>query len=493
MEGARTLNSIKNAFVTITMLAVGYGAYVVLSTPLPDELEQAMEVPVYPVTAPDSGPLLGTGAPTTPPAIASPGTAAVTSDVMLPPTQPASVETTPALDATAAVSDATEQSAAAEQAAGQAIDWPPPSFKASPDNLSPPTETLVGEAPRIDPQLSAATNPSAGAAIDASTAASVGAVAGRVAEAAAPAVAAAASRFASDPTAANPTSADPTSEPAVPAASVPAATDLMAASTQPTEGLAKEEPMADDAGNDPAAAEVASPFEFGWNETQKLLRDGQLADALQSLSAWYSDPSLTSEQSERCNALLDQLAGTVIYSQDSYLEPAYVVRSGDTLDSIAVEHGVSKEFLARINGLSEPYQLASGESLKVLRGPFRAEVSRSKSMLSLFLGNHYAGRFQVRLGSDLPASKATYEVAMIEPGREFFDRRSGIRVAADDPKNPYGNRWIGLRGDQVTTAHNVGIHADQGTGQEGCLAVSAADAEDLAMILSLGAKVTIKD
>lgn len=482
------MNSIKNAFVTITMLAVGYGAYVVLSTPLPDELEQAMEVPVYPVTAPDSGQLLGTGAPTTPPAIASADSAAGTPDVMLPPTQPASAETTPALDATAAVSGAMEQSAAAEQAAGQAIDWPPPSFKASPDNLSPPMETLVGEAPRIDPQLSAATSPSAGAAIDASTAASVGAVAGRVAQAAAPAVAAAASRFASESTA-----ADPTSEPAVPAASVPAATDLTAASTQPTEGLAKEEPLADAAGNDPAAAEVASPFEFGWNETQKLLRDGQLADALQSLSAWYGDPSLTSEQSERCNSLLDQLAGTVIYSQDSYLEPAYVVRSGDTLDSIAVEHGVSKEFLVRINGLSEPYQLASGESLKVLRGPFRAEVSRSKSMLSLFLGNHYAGRFQVRVGSDLPASKATYEVAMIEPGREFFDRRSGIRVAADDPKNPYGNRWIGLRGDQVTTAHNVGIHADQGTGQEGCLAVSAADAEDLSMILSLGAKVTIKD
>lgn len=482
------MNSIKNAFVTITMLAVGYGAYVVLSTPLPDELEQAMEVPVYPVTAPDSGQLLGAGAPTTPPAIASADPAAGTPDVMLPPTQPASAEASPALDATAAVPGAAEQSAAAEPAAGQAIDWPPPSFKASPDNLSPPTETPVGEAPRIDPQLSAATNPSSGAAIDASTAASVGAVAGRVAQAAAPAVAAAASRFASESTA-----ADPTSEPAVPAAIAPAATDSTAASTQPTEGLAKEEPLADAAGTDPAAAEVASPFEFGWNETQKLLREGQLADALQSLSAWYGDPSLTSEQSERCNALLDQLAGTVIYSQDSYLEPAYVVRAGDTLDSIAVEHGVSKEFLARINGLSEPYQLASGESLKVLRGPFRAEVSRSKSMLTLFLGNHYAGRFQVRVGSDLPASKATYEVAMIEPGREYFDRRSGVRVAADDPKNPYGNRWIGLRGDQVTTAHNVGIHADQGTGQEGCLAVSAADAEDLSMILSLGAQVTIKD
>ena len=470
------MNSIKNAFVTITMLAVGYGAYVVLSTPLPDELEQAMEGEAWTVP----GVVSGTASPTSPPEVAPAGSATLppaAPEVMLPPTQPASVETSPALETPATATAPAENA----DASGQASDWPPPNFKSSPDNLSPPAGSPVGEAPRIDPQLNAAADTTAPPAVDASTANKIGEVAGRVAEAAVPAVAAAASRFGANE--ASPDNPPTTSEPAA----------EVAAEATAAAGLAKEEPAADASSNDSPTSEMSSPFEMGWNETQKLLRDGQLADALQALSAWYGDLSLTSEQAERCSALLDQLAGTVIYSQDSYLEPAYVVRSGDTLESIAAEHGLSKEFLARINGLTEPYQLASGESLKVLRGPFRAEVSRAKSTLTLFLGNHYAGRFQVRVGSDLPAAKATYDVAMIEPGREFFDRRSGVRMAIDDPKNPYGNRWIGLRGDQVTTAHNVGIHADQGTGSEGCLAVSAADAEDLAMILSLGAQVTIKD
>ena len=44
----------------------------------------------------------------------------------------------------------------------------------------------------------------------------------------------------------------------------------------------------------------------------------------------------------------------------------YVVKPGDTLFSIGRALGLAPGFLARYNGLQEPYRLAVGQSLLVL-------------------------------------------------------------------------------------------------------------------------------
>ena len=107
-------------------------------------------------------------------------------------------------------------------------------------------------------------------------------------------------------------------------------------------------------------------------------------DALFALTVWYGEPSLNAEQNQRCVNLLDQLAGSVIYSQDSFMEPAYVVQEGETIEDIAAKYSVPLEFLARINGVEPPYQLYPGETLKVVRGPFRAEVNGQKTGAMVF-------------------------------------------------------------------------------------------------------------
>ena len=47
--------------------------------------------------------------------------------------------------------------------------------------------------------------------------------------------------------------------------------------------------------------------------------------------------------------LLDQLAGTVIYSRQHLLEQPYLVRPGDTLSSIARRYGTSVEAIMAAN------------------------------------------------------------------------------------------------------------------------------------------------
>ena len=248
----------------------------------------------------------------------------------------------------------------------------------------------------------------------------------------------------------------------------------------------------------PASAQLAETsvsdngFEEAWKLAQSSINSGKLEDALMTLSIWYREPSMSTEQAKRCTAALDELAGTVIYSQESFMEPAYVVQEGETLEQVAAKYQVPVDFLARINGIEAPFELYPGESLKVVKGPFRAELRSDQAELTVFLGRHYAGRFAARIGADLPIAEGNYEVASKEAGREYFDRTTGYRVGREDPSNPYGSYWIGLRGEQVTAAHNVGIHVDMGSPDAGCIAVSQSDASDLNSILSIGSRLTVR-
>jgi len=99
--------------------------------------------------------------------------------------------------------------------------------------------------------------------------------------------------------------------------------------------------------------------------------------------AWYNDADLAFEENQRLEDLLGQLAGTVIYSQKDLLMPPHVVGAGETLPAIAAPLGVNWQLLAKINGIPQPEGLIPGESLKVLRGPFDADVSLSRRRLTL--------------------------------------------------------------------------------------------------------------
>lgn len=236
-------------------------------------------------------------------------------------------------------------------------------------------------------------------------------------------------------------------------------------------------------------------FELAWTETQQHLTANDLPKALLTLSPWYSEATLTKDQESRCLQLLDQLAGTVIYSRESLMEPAHEVKAGQTLEAIADAYSVSDVMLAKINGISPPYALTIGERLKVVRGPFRATVSLFKSQLTLFAGPCYAGRFPVTIGSDLPPEPAFYEVAEKSRGRNYFDRRLGREILSSEEGNRYGRQWLGLRGEHITTGHSVGIHGRPlkfTEGDVGSISLAPADAEDIYSILSVGDRIEVR-
>lgn len=225
-----------------------------------------------------------------------------------------------------------------------------------------------------------------------------------------------------------------------------------------------------------------------WTLTDSLVEQGKFRDALQELTFFYDDPRLTSDEASALLAWLDGLAAKVIYSTEHLWEDAYVVRKGDTLGSIATAFGISEELLFNINGeklRNLPNGLTEGIELKVVTGPFRLRVEPAKERITLFVGNCYAGRFEVLGIQGTTQATDLQVVARYRDGKDF--EANGTKIPALSPSNPLGRYIIEL--SDGTMIHEM-AEANSGVSQE--IGVSGPDAWDLFSILSVGNRVSIQ-
>ena len=258
------------------------------------------------------------------------------------------------------------------------------------------------------------------------------------------------------------------------------------------------------AGGDGAlASQVQAQFDTVMQLARQRLDAGQLAEAHKALSLAYSDPTLSAEQSRQVTTLLDQLAGTVIYSREHLLEPPYRVRAGETLQDIARQYQVPWELLANINGVSDPDRLRPGQELKVVRGPFSAVVNLDRLELTLMLYDQksnehcYAGRFRIGVGGDVENLVGEYRICERVPNPPFHSHTDGTQLGPGDANNPLGRYWLGL-GQNVGDRSHIGIHGTNNpanvgrVGSPGTICLGDQDIQDVAGILSLGSSVTIR-
>src|SRR4029078_1834893 len=166
---------------------------------------------------------------------------------------------------------------------------------------------------------------------------------------------------------------------------------------------------------------------------------------------WHGDESLSPTDTQKVETLLSQLAGTVIYSTEHQLEPARVVKPGETLDTISKEYNVPSQLLAKINGIQPTGPLQPGQQLKVVRGPFAAVVDLSRNELTLTIDERYAGKFHVMIpprisliyaqwwvdqklsGSTPTASPSAYATTPIPADRSIVLRNAAATTARAPP------------------------------------------------------------
>lgn len=161
--------------------------------------------------------------------------------------------------------------------------------------------------------------------------------------------------------------------------------------------------------------------------------------------------------------------GTKVYPGDTIAE-LYEVQAGDSLARITTRLGLAVDWrlIQRINRISDPSRIRVGQKLKLVRGPVHAVVTKSDYRIDLFVGPPgaesqwtYLRSFRVGLGeldsTPLGEFVVRTDSKLINP--VWRNPRTGEFFGADDPKNPIGERWVGIEGVGASAGlEGYGIH-----------------------------------
>ena len=209
------------------------------------------------------------------------------------------------------------------------------------------------------------------------------------------------------------------------------------------------------------------------NDGMSKKDSGDLLTARKLLNEALASGSLSTSDVQRCKAALSEINQTVVFSPKRFADDpyggTYSVQPGNLLKKIADEHDVTWELLCRINNLSDPKRLRAGQTIKVVKGPFHAVVSKHDFTMDLYVGgapgekgSMFVMTYPVGLGKD---DSTPTGVWMVEPHKKiknptYFSPRGEGVIDADDPKNPLGERWIGLAGidGHAVGKESYGIH-----------------------------------
>lgn len=198
---------------------------------------------------------------------------------------------------------------------------------------------------------------------------------------------------------------------------------------------------------------------------------------------------------------IGQINQSLIFSplieQGDPIAEAYVIQPGDLLTKIAKKHAIPWEFLAKVNSVN-PSRIQIGKRLKVIKGPFHVTVHKNEFRLDVYAGgNEDAGgnfirSFRVGIGEfdSTPLGKFIVRKGGKLANPDWTNPRTGSKYRSDDPKNPLGEYWIGLRGTEEKTKimSGYGIHGTiepQTIGTQASMGCVRLLPEDIALLFSM--------
>ena len=247
-------------------------------------------------------------------------------------------------------------------------------------------------------------------------------------------------------------------------------------------------PLSQDSEIDPAVATKVAKI-------GELLAQDQVTDAYQQLSRMYFYDEMTTDERQYVAKRLDQLAGGVLFSRRHHiLEPPYLVKEGDTVESIATQYKITPELLRKLNAVPGGENVAVGTQLKVLRGPLDAKIYPGYHEMVILMRGNYACRFPISVGSGYAGQEGGFTVQEKDMNRGYQLAPGMEVIPPGDPANPLGSRWIELSKELGT----IGIHGTNNPGQIGTTRQSAGyfglreqDIAEVYDMLTIGSNVTI--
>jgi hypothetical protein len=199
---------------------------------------------------------------------------------------------------------------------------------------------------------------------------------------------------------------------------------------------------------------------------------GNLLAGRQILNDALTAGQFSEADADKAKELIAQANETIVFSPRRFTEDpfqgSYTVQAGDRPMKIASRCDVTWEFLGRINGISDPRRIRASQTLKTVKGPFHAVVSKSKFMMDIYFGSPgergsmYLRSFPVGLGKHGSTPTGTWMLApqgKLKNPKWWGTAEEPAREAGD-PLNPIGKFWMGLNGTDgdAVGKEGFGIH-----------------------------------
>lgn len=259
---------------------------------------------------------------------------------------------------------------------------------------------------------------------------------------------------------------------------------------------------------------IASDIMAKRDAAERALRDGRLVEARSKFNDLLLEPRLGANDRQALREQLKSINETLVFSPTvapgDTIADTYAVQSGDSFVRIASRQGLPIDWrlIQRVNRIANPNSLRIGQKLKVFRQPFHAIVHKRDYRMDIYAGETlppgglsglstgpdgqlpswtFITSFPVGLGESNGTPEGAFVVRpqskLVNP--RWVNPRTGEVFEADNPKNPIGERWIGLLGidDSTSKFQGYGIHGTtepDSIGQQrsmGCVRMNAADVE----------------
>lgn len=230
----------------------------------------------------------------------------------------------------------------------------------------------------------------------------------------------------------------------------------------------------------------------------QLNGQGRLVDGRNALAGALNERGITAADAAYVRGELEKVNRVLLFSpkvaEGDPFAKAYVVKRGEFMSKIAAKFDVPWQFISHINGDLSPRRMRAGMRLKVVQGPFHLVVYKSQFRVDVYLGSMYVRSLKCGLGKhgSTPVGRFTVKRHSKLANPQWVNPRTGERFHADDPKNPIGEYWVGLRGIEKKTelATGYGIHGTidkDSIGREqsmGCVRLGDADIKLLFSMLT---------
>ncbi len=251
----------------------------------------------------------------------------------------------------------------------------------------------------------------------------------------------------------------------------------------------------------PAGSSLPADLAGRLAEARAKLSAGDLVGGRAAFNRALADPRTPETEKAGIRDAMTKINAELVFSprllkDDPYVK-SHTVAGGDALSKLPRAQGLSTDWrlIQRVNRLANPNAIRQGQTLKLLPGPFHAVVVKSAYRLDLYLGPKdrpaewmYVRSARVGLGEDDKTPVGDFVVRkgskMINPS--WANPFTGERFAADDPKNPLGEYWIGIEGTGDAAAYNgFGLHGTiepESIGKQQSMGCVRMLADDIALV-----------